>query len=118
MAPAQEVHRRVRTGDERKPQCRHCEISRRVCEYEALDNSALREDGNGLFQFSADHVWLETPSEITFVHSVDVADADNEEQPLSTATRGHATNQSSINKILDEPVNGNEDCLIPYNTSR
>ncbi|UKZ54297.1 hypothetical protein TrVGV298_008105 [Trichoderma virens] len=104
MAPAQEVHRRVRTGDERKPQCRHCEISRRDCEYEVLDNSAQREDGNGLFQFSADHVWLDTPSEITFIHSVDVNN-DDDEEVSNAPTRAQATNPTNIHTPLNQLAN-------------
>jgi hypothetical protein len=52
-------------GDERKPQCRHCEKSGRECEYDCDIKSSRRNSNgvNGGFHFSPDHVWLNTPSE-------------------------------------------------------
>ncbi|KAL7807438.1 fungal-specific transcription factor domain-containing protein [Trichoderma gracile] len=119
MAPAQEVHRRVRTGcttcrkrhmkcDERKPQCRHCEVGGRDCEYESVDNSSHREDGSRLFQFSADHVWLDTPSEIIFVHSVDVYNG-GDEHLTTVPSPPHATNSgiahTPLTQLSAEPHN-------------
>ncbi|KAL7942758.1 fungal-specific transcription factor domain-containing protein [Trichoderma barbatum] len=129
MAPAQEVHRRVRTGcitcrkrhmkcDERKPQCRHCEISHRDCEYEVLENSTLREDGNGLFQFSADHIWLDTPSEITFIHSVDVSNQDDEVTPNAPTTHTQSINPVNIHTPLDQPANASSPNLPLHDSGR
>ncbi|KAL7932839.1 fungal-specific transcription factor domain-containing protein [Trichoderma chlorosporum] len=137
MAPAQEVHRRVRTGcitcrkrhmkcDERKPHCRHCEIGRRDCEYEAVDTSVQREDGIGLFQFSADHVWLDTPSEITFIHSVDVNNGDDEEQRSNPLTLAHTSILANIHRPLHyaaqelslnlPPPDSEKDDIVPVST--
>ncbi|CAM1502646.1 Fc.00g074220.m01.CDS01 [Cosmosporella sp. VM-42] len=109
MAPAREIHRRVRTGDERKPQCRHCEIGRRECRYDAADNSTRQADGfgiNGAFQFSSDHVWLDTPSEVTFIHAVDVGNNEDESRASSAPTPLQvisAESNTSLNPMIDEP---------------
>ncbi|PTB66646.1 hypothetical protein BBK36DRAFT_1118263 [Trichoderma citrinoviride] len=137
MAPAQEVHRRVRTVelmaldpssklivngtesitcrkrhmkcDERKPQCRHCEVGHRSCEYDIVDNSSHRGDGNGLFQFSADHVWLDTPSEVTFIHSVDVTNHHDEEHlahmPLPPQAIHSGIPHTPLSQFSNEPSN-------------
>ncbi|EGR51027.1 uncharacterized protein TRIREDRAFT_104071 [Trichoderma reesei QM6a] len=110
MAP-REVYRRVRTdeGDERKPQCRHCEVGHRDCEYEFLDNSSHHEDGNRLFHFSADHVWLKTPPEIRFVHSVDVCNGDDDEHNATVPSPSQSFNsgiaQSPLTQSSNEPQN-------------
>ena len=51
-------------GDEKKLECQHCKISRRDCYYESIH----RRDGSdtpNAFHFSADYVWLDTPTEGT-----------------------------------------------------
>ncbi|KIV83267.1 hypothetical protein, variant 1 [Exophiala sideris] len=82
--PAQEIYQRVKTGcltcrkrhikcDEKKPDCRNCEIGNRECQYDSITDTALQLGSvDSKFQFSPEHVWLETPSSVTFVHSVDV----------------------------------------------
>ncbi|KAI1612927.1 fungal-specific transcription factor domain-containing protein [Exophiala viscosa] len=97
--PAQEIYQRVKTGwyvecaghvlqltersftcrkrhikcDEKKPECRNCEIGLRECQYDSVADTALQLGNvDSKFRFSAEHVWLETPAKVTFVHSVDV----------------------------------------------
>ncbi|CAK7217548.1 hypothetical protein SCUCBS95973_003192 [Sporothrix curviconia] len=65
-------------SDERRPQCRHCEIANRDCRFEALEKPATTRRSDSGFQFDADHVWLETPSEVTFVHEVNNSTEDSE----------------------------------------
>lgn len=53
-------------GDERKPQCQHCETGHRECQYDARQGSGGETASE--FRFTSDHVWLDTPSESESFH--------------------------------------------------
>ncbi|KFY00132.1 hypothetical protein O988_03501 [Pseudogymnoascus sp. VKM F-3808] len=61
-------------SDERKPQCRHCERTRLECQYDRIASSST----NGGFRFPSNHIWLDTPSKVSFVNSVDAGDEDDD----------------------------------------
>lgn len=96
--------------DERKPQCRHCERGRRDCEYDC-DLKPSRRDSNefnGGFHFSPGHIWLDTPSEVSFVHSVDVSNEDDEGTPATAPASQFAplnNSRSPYETTSDPPHN-------------
>ncbi|KAJ2968180.1 hypothetical protein NQ176_g9304 [Zarea fungicola] len=112
--PGQELHKRVKTGcvtcrkrhikcDEKKPTCRHCEIGYRDCQYDfAIQSSTGPSLADGRFQFSSEHVWLDTPSQVTFVHSVDV-EGDASSDPFSASTPGQDISTDGTVEPSDSP---------------
>ncbi|KAK4939522.1 hypothetical protein LTR10_020231 [Elasticomyces elasticus] len=115
---AQEIYQRVKTGDEKKPECRNCEIGHRECQYDSIADTALQLGSvESKFQFSAEHVWLETPSKVTFVHSVDVGINDEsgvstpglEASAISNSWEGEGIQEEStpatmVENLPDEPA--------------
>ncbi|UKZ54831.1 hypothetical protein TrVGV298_008645 [Trichoderma virens] len=68
------AQKRVKTGDERRPECRRCEIAGRSCSFPRAaspdhPNEIVLEESD-YFDFPADHVWVNIPSPLRFAHHV------------------------------------------------
>ncbi|KAL7975324.1 hypothetical protein HDV63DRAFT_399384 [Trichoderma sp. SZMC 28014] len=65
--------RRVKTGDERRPECKRCEKAGRSCFFSEgpCPNSLDGALGNNeYFVFSKDHIWVNVPPSVRFAHQV------------------------------------------------
>ncbi|PMD48157.1 hypothetical protein L207DRAFT_505204 [Hyaloscypha variabilis F] len=100
--------------DERKPQCQHCIIGQRDCYYEDKDKSIRRGGEFGAlntFNFSADHVWLDIPAEVKFIHEASTnSETEGFETQSSMQTLPTRTHEIQLGEgAWDQPLSPNGD---------
>ncbi|KAK1245074.1 hypothetical protein MKX08_004703 [Trichoderma sp. CBMAI-0020] len=91
--------RRVKTGDERRPECKRCEKAGRSCFFSegprpnSLDGTA---PGNSeYFVFPEDHVWVNVPPSVRFAHQVRLKTLKASRSPSNVPGKDTISSQTS-----------------------